>query len=565
MSNNTVKFTINIDGNAVKNISALQQETDKLNITAEKTESLFNRIGRACINLNQIYTTLAGSIGGIVNKLNNYEQLTTAQVEAETKLAQVMRNTMGASREEMQSILDLASAQQKLGVIGDEVQLAGAQELGTYLTKADTLKKLMPVMNDMVAQQYGMNASQESAVNIATMMGKVMDGQVGALSRYGYKFDEAQEKILKFGTEEQRAATLAEVVSSAVGGVNEALASTPEGAMKQISNSIGDLQERIGKLWLRLKTSLLPVFDRIYVRLEQLVTWMEGLGTTLRNFGDTINFLSPILLGLLGAIGAVIITVKALVIWETICTTATKLWAGAQAILNAVMTANPIGLVIAGIVALIGVIVFLCVKIKGWGTLWDAVVTFAKETFFMFVEAVKLKYTTMINGIMIGIDKLREAWYKLKLLLGKGDEIENNRALKEISDDIERRKKAISGGAKEVAKHAQAAANAWKGVSLSFDKSKTLKGVTKDLQASLGLGITDNTKTINNDLSTSSETISAGGKNIKNFNITIGSLIGENTNMFQSSQDSPETAGDFMEKLSMALQMIVNDVNYAAE
>lgn len=565
MSNNTVKFTINIDGNAVKNISALQQETDKLNITAEKTESLFNRIGRACINLNQIYTTLAGSIGGIVNKLNNYEQLTTAQVEAETKLAQVMRNTMGASREEMQSILDLASAQQKLGVIGDEVQLAGAQELGTYLTKADTLKKLMPVMNDMVAQQYGMNASQESAVNIATMMGKVMDGQVGALSRYGYKFDEAQEKILKFGTEEQRAATLAEVVSSAVGGVNEALASTPEGAMKQISNSIGDLQERIGKLWLRLKTSLLPVFDRIYVRLEQLVTWMEGLGTTLRNFGDTINFLSPILLGLLGAIGAVIITVKALVIWETICTTATKLWAGAQAILNAVMTANPIGLVIAGIVALIGVIVFLCVKIKGWGTLWDAVVTFAKETFFMFVEAVKLKYTTMINGIMIGIDKLREAWYKLKLLLGKGDEIENNRALKEISDDIERRKKAISGGAKEVAKHAQAAANAWKGVSLSFDKSKTLKGVSKDLQASLGLGITDNTKTINNDLSTSSETISAGGKNIKNFNITIGSLIGENTNMFQSSQDSPETAGDFMEKLSMALQMIVNDVNYAAE
>lgn len=565
MSNNTVKFTINIDGNAVKNISALQQETDKLNITAEKTESLFNRIGRACINLNQIYTTLAGSIGGIVNKLNNYEQLTTAQVEAETKLAQVMRNTMGASREEMQSILDLASAQQKLGVIGDEVQLAGAQELGTYLTKADTLKKLMPVMNDMVAQQYGMNASQESAVNIATMMGKVMDGQVGALSRYGYKFDEAQEKILKFGTEEQRAATLAEVVSSAVGGVNEALASTPEGAMKQISNSIGDLQERIGKLWLRLKTSLLPVFDRIYVRLEQLVTWMEGLGTTLRNFGDTINFLSPILLGLLGAIGAVIITVKALVIWETICTTATKLWAGAQAILNAVMTANPIGLVIAGIVALIGVIVFLCVKIKGWGTLWDAVVSFAKETFLMFVEAVKLKYTTMINGIMIGIDKLREAWYKLKLLLGKGDEIENNRALKEISDDIERRKKAISGGAKEVAKHAQAAANAWKGVSLSFDKSKTLKGVSKDLQASLGLGITDNTKTINNDLSTSSETISAGGKNIKNFNITIGSLIGENTNMFQSSHDSPETAGDFMEKLSMALQMIVNDVNYAAE
>ena len=78
----------------------------------------------------------------------------------------------------------------------------------------------MPVMNDMLAQQYGLNASQESAAQIATMMGKVMDGQVGALSRYGYKFTEAQEQILKFGTEEQRAATLAEVVSESVGGVS---------------------------------------------------------------------------------------------------------------------------------------------------------------------------------------------------------------------------------------------------------------------------------------------------------------------------------------------------------
>ena len=77
------------------------------------------------------------------------------------------------------------------------MQLAGAQELSTYLTKTSTLKRLLAVLNDMTAQQYGFNATQEQSVNIATMLGKVMDGQVGALSRYGYKFDEVQEKILR--------------------------------------------------------------------------------------------------------------------------------------------------------------------------------------------------------------------------------------------------------------------------------------------------------------------------------------------------------------------------------
>ena len=168
--------------------------------------------------------------------MQQYTAASAVQQEAETKLATNMRNTMGARDEDIQSIKDLCAAQQQLGVIGDEVQLAGAQELATYLEKKSSLEKLIPVMNDMVAQQYGLNATQESAANIATMLGKVMDGQVGALSRYGYKFDEAQAQILKFGTEEQRVAVLAEVVESAVGGMNEALAKTDAGRAKQAAN-----------------------------------------------------------------------------------------------------------------------------------------------------------------------------------------------------------------------------------------------------------------------------------------------------------------------------------------
>ncbi len=219
----------------------------------------FNKLGGIMTSFNNIYNT----ISTVVGKMKEFTDANNAQQEAEAKLAQVMRNTMGATDAEIESIKQLASAQQALGVIGDEVQLSGAQELGTYLEKADSLKALMPVMNNMLAQQYGLNATQEQAVTIGSMMGKVMEGQTEALARYGYKFDEAQAHMLKFGTEEQRVATLADVINQSVGGVNEALAATPEGKLKQVSNNMGDIKERVGKLWTDLSAKLVPLFDRL--------------------------------------------------------------------------------------------------------------------------------------------------------------------------------------------------------------------------------------------------------------------------------------------------------------
>ena len=276
MANNILQFTINLNGNAYTGIAQIDRALNKVSVDASKTTGLLERLNSAAFKINNIFQAMSTIVGTVTSTMSAFEQANSAQIQAETKLATVMRNTMAASDAEIASIKELASAQQRLGVIGDEVQLAGAQELGTYLGKTETLQKLIPVMNDMVAQQYGLNASQESAVNIATMMGKVMDGQVGALSRYGYKFTEAQAQILKFGTEEQRAATLADVVSSAVGGVNEALAQTPEGRMRQVANSIGDMRERVGALYVRVQNALLPAIGKILQLTEKAISLIES-------------------------------------------------------------------------------------------------------------------------------------------------------------------------------------------------------------------------------------------------------------------------------------------------
>ncbi len=246
---NTVTFLIKIDdAGTFKKVDA---DADALRDAVQAVKNEAEGLNASVLNWAQLSTGISalqdsfGNISSLVSSLTaDYAQ----QEIGEQKLATNMRNTMGARQEDVQSVLDLCSAQQQLGVIGDEVQLAGAQELATYLTKKESLLQLIPVMNDMLAQQYGLEASQENGAQIAAMLGKVMDGQVGALSRYGYKFDEAQEQVLKFGTESERVAVLAEVVESAVGGENAALAQTDSGKQQQLANALGDVREVLGSL-----------------------------------------------------------------------------------------------------------------------------------------------------------------------------------------------------------------------------------------------------------------------------------------------------------------------------
>ena len=243
----TVSFYIKISDNGT--FKKVEVDADSLRDAVRHVKEEADRLNHGVVNWAQLGESLSqlengvGQLSGMVNDLSGAYAV---QDIAEQKLANNMRNTMGARDEDIQSIKDLCSAQQQLGVIDEEVQLSGAQELATYLEKKSSLEKLIPVMNDMLAQQYGLEASQESAAQIASMLGKVMDGQVGALSRYGYKFDEAQEQILKFGTEEERAAVLAEVVESAVGGMNAELAKTDSGQQKQLANRLGDIKEQLG-------------------------------------------------------------------------------------------------------------------------------------------------------------------------------------------------------------------------------------------------------------------------------------------------------------------------------
>ena len=295
----TVEYTLklNIDGqDHVVNLSSdVKRLAEDLGVSKEGSDEL----RKSLLKINNITQSFQNAAQGIQELTGTLLDLTgsyaTQQIN-ETRLANNMRNTMDARDEDIQSILDLCSAQQQLGVIGDEVQLAGAQELATYLEKKSSLEALIPVMNDMLAQQYGLEASEESAAQVASMLGKVMEGQTAALSRYGYSFTEAQEQILKFGTEEERAAVLAEVVESSVGGMNEALRQTPAGQAKAAADRLGDMKEAVGAIIARLEPGIVVV-QNFAAAVDTVAKTATGIQGAARAFMTLSKAMRSVILG----------------------------------------------------------------------------------------------------------------------------------------------------------------------------------------------------------------------------------------------------------------------------
>lgn len=325
-------------------------------------------------------------------------ELSNKQAEAEQKLAEIYKSRMGANKKAVQSTLELASAQQKLGVVGDEVQIAGAQQLATYAKYPATVNALLPAMNNLLVQQKGLNATQEDAAALANLFGKAMMGQTGALKRAGISFTEAQAEILKTGTEEERAATIAEVVTQNVGNMNATLASTDAGKIQQAKNAIGDMGEAIGAILLPAVADLVAWLQaNLLPKIQALITWMQQ-HPQIASFALALAGITAVLGPLLVAIGAVVSAIGSII---TLVATI------GPAIAAAAAGAAP-ALIFIGAMVAAGVLLY-----KNWdkikaaaAALWakvKSVFTTMKNTLASIWNAIKTAVSNAWNAIAGGI------------------------------------------------------------------------------------------------------------------------------------------------------------------
>ena len=406
----TISITFKLDGDS-KSFKDLAKDADGLKQVITSTLSEAQQLKGNVINFAALATGIDAaqrSFSQLQSGMKDLADAYAVQEVAETKLATVMQQRMGATDAEIQSIKELASAQQEIGVIGDEVQLSGAQQIATFLNEKASLETLIPAMNNLLAQQKGLNASTGDAVQVGNLMGKAMMGQVDALKRVGISFTEAEANVIKYGTEQERAAMLAQVIQNNVGDMNAELAATDSGKQQQLVNTLGDMKEQIGGL----VNGALPFVtmaaqaSQALAAVSTLIAGIKTLTTTL--YASTKAFIASTAATIKNKVATLAVAAA-----QKVVTIATNAWKAAQVVLNMILTANPIGLIITAIGLLVTAIITAYNNCESFRKIVDGV-----------WEAIKPLANAIMNGLAKAfewlVEKCKEAWEWLKNILGLG-------------------------------------------------------------------------------------------------------------------------------------------------
>lgn len=129
------------------------------------------------------------------------------------------------------------------------------------------------------------------------------------------------------------------------------------------ANEMGNIISRVAGFIKNVFTVLAPVFAFIFDIIAKIYNFIV----------ENWSLIAPIVIGVAAAFVALKAPLIAIWLWTKLCAIATKVWAGVQAIFNAIMAANPVTLVVLAIIALIAVIYIAVAAINKFaGTSYSA-------------------------------------------------------------------------------------------------------------------------------------------------------------------------------------------------
>lgn len=232
----------------------------------------------------------------------------------------------------------------------------------------------------------------------------------------------------------------------------ESAGSTTEGKINQ-------LKDTFNEFLINTFNQLQPVINAVLDFSTNVLSAIPGVLANIRTgFGnviDTISDFRGIIIGAAAAITTLTLALNAsklamagqelilnlLIIKEKIQIALTKAWKAAQAALNLVMKANPIGLIVSAIALLVGAIATVVRNTSGWGETWQSVVNYINKSLGQMGAWFKLKWLQISDYVLTGIEEIMRAWYKLQSLWDKDAA---DAGLAKMESKAEERAKAIA-------------------------------------------------------------------------------------------------------------------------
>ena len=254
------------EGNFFTNLKSATSATQGFKKNLTGTTSALKAHGLQAATAGKSLKSLAGKVAGVVAAYAGFRKIVSvaqeciekakAAEEANVRLNTIMSQIPGITDSAKSSVAAYCKELSNQTTIGATAQKNGASQLASFQMSADSIKKLMPQLDNLAVAQYGVNVTSEQMIQAANMLGKAYSGQTGAMTRAGIVMSDAQAKVIKTGTDAQKASMLVEVLNQNFGDLAKQMAKTDEGPMIRLKNAVNGIKTTIG-------TSLLPMIATI--------------------------------------------------------------------------------------------------------------------------------------------------------------------------------------------------------------------------------------------------------------------------------------------------------------
>ena len=401
---NILEFSIKVKDMASGKIDETTKKTKDLKKEADKTTSAFSGLGKVIGAL---------AIGAVLkDSLDKWDK----QAQAVGGLNLAIKNTRGEVEGLSETLQKSASKLQDKSIFGDEDVIRAQTAIMKYgNVYGDNFSRLQQVSADFVSAQKGTAASGEDLVSTAEMLGRVLENPTEGmmmLRRQGVILTDTQKEQIKTfqeaGNIQAAQGIILGELEGKYAGFAEEVSKTGKGPMIQFMGVVADVQEKLGEALAPALIQITDFFkglakdvDGNYVAFNSLKETLSGVAETLITVAKWIKENWSWISKLLKVVLLVVAAYKTYHFVVGLITAATKAWAVVQGILNVVMSANPIGVVIAAIGLLVGAVVLAYNEfdwfkdmVDGvWASikkLGDNLINFVKTTLSPFVEAFAL-------------------------------------------------------------------------------------------------------------------------------------------------------------------------------
>lgn len=211
-------------------------ELGTLDAAQRKTAESSLALGKA---MRDVVGAVAGMLafGQVVNLLQSSIKAFEEQDIAIARLNGSLRAAGRYTEDFSQEVQDLSGELQKVTRFGDEKIL----DVSTLLIQSGAARQEVAQLTELVLDlSSGLGMDLNSA---AMLVGKTLQGELGALGRYGIQVDETKTKSQQL---EEALATL----EKRFGGLARTTTETLTGNLEQLKNVIGDIKELLGENFL---------------------------------------------------------------------------------------------------------------------------------------------------------------------------------------------------------------------------------------------------------------------------------------------------------------------------